>query len=41
MKWADEFAKEANAQDLICVVTNQVHGWPETMMVHGKTTQGG
>jgi len=36
MKWGDEFAKEANAQDLICVVTNRVHGWPETMMAHGR-----
>jgi hypothetical protein len=36
MKWADEFAKEANVQGLTCVVTNRVHGWPETMMVYGK-----
>jgi len=36
MKWADQFGKEAKEQGLICVVTNRVHGWPETMMVHGK-----
>jgi hypothetical protein len=36
MKWADQFAKEANEQGLLCAVTNRVHGWPETIMVHGK-----
>ena len=36
MKWAEQFVEEAKAKGLHCAVTSQVHGWPETMVVHGR-----
>ena len=36
MKWADQFVEDAEANGLICAVTKRVHGWPETIVVHGK-----
>jgi hypothetical protein len=37
MKWAEKFFEEAKAKGLHCAVISRVHGWPETMIVHGKT----
>ncbi len=37
MQWADEFLEKARMKGVLCSVSRRVNGWPETMVLKGKT----
>ncbi len=37
MRWADELFGKARVKGILCSITRRVNGWPETMVLNGKT----
>lgn len=37
MRWADDLFAKAKVRGILCSVTRRVNGWPETMVLKGKT----